>query len=446
MTHADVYARVSQDREKTGLATGRQVEDAEKLCAMRGWPIAERFVDDDVSAAGQKRRPEFEKLLAKIKDGRTRIVVAWSIDRITRNRADTVRFIEACQEHQVMLALCRGSDIDMATPMGRLMADQLAGYARFEIEVKSDRQRRAHEQAAAAGKPPMRRAFGYHASGEKSPDEAEAVRELFARFLAGASVSSLVRWLADAGHTTTTGKAWDRAGVRKLLRNVRYAGIRVHRGIEVGRGTWDGIVTEDEVRSAAALLADPARREQLTGNARRHLGSGLYRCGRCQLATATVSIQYSKGVRSYRCLRCWMVRAADPVDAKVLGLIRARLARPDVADVLAGPDVDLTGLRTQRRALQLRLDALADDIDLDERTLARRSKALRDRLDAIDERLAEAATAAPLSKIFDSPDPVAAFDALDVAGKQRVIDFFCTVTVYPGRGGAVLVDPRKLSR
>ncbi len=44
------YARISSDREGDGLGVERQLEDCERLAERRGWQIAERFVDDDVSA------------------------------------------------------------------------------------------------------------------------------------------------------------------------------------------------------------------------------------------------------------------------------------------------------------------------------------------------------------------------------------------------------------
>ena len=51
-----------------------------------------------------------------VEDGSAQVVIAWALDRLTRNRRDTVRLIEACQRHGVTIALVRGSDMDMSTP------------------------------------------------------------------------------------------------------------------------------------------------------------------------------------------------------------------------------------------------------------------------------------------------------------------------------------------
>ncbi len=62
------------------------------------------------------------------------------MDRITRNRRDTLRLLEVGQQAGSTIALVRGTDLDLSTPAGRLTADMLAAIARNEIEVKSDRQ------------------------------------------------------------------------------------------------------------------------------------------------------------------------------------------------------------------------------------------------------------------------------------------------------------------
>ena len=37
-----------------------------KLAGRRGWEVAERFVDSDISAYGGKRRPEYLRMLDEI--------------------------------------------------------------------------------------------------------------------------------------------------------------------------------------------------------------------------------------------------------------------------------------------------------------------------------------------------------------------------------------------
>ena len=134
---AHLYVRVSEDKTGEELGVTRQRDDSLTLARQRGWIVAREHPENDTSAAGHKLRPEFEALLTAVAAGEVDAIIAWSLDRLTRNRRDTVRLIEACEPRRVVIALVRGSDLDMSTPAGRLTADILAGVARHEIEQKS---------------------------------------------------------------------------------------------------------------------------------------------------------------------------------------------------------------------------------------------------------------------------------------------------------------------
>jgi DNA invertase Pin-like site-specific DNA recombinase len=440
---AAVYVRESKG---DAASRDRQREDAVRLAGQRGWQVAATLGDDDTSAAGKRSRPGFEKLLSAIDRGEVQAVVAWSWERLERNRRDTVRLIETCQKHAVVVALVRGSDIDMSTPAGRLTADMLASVARHEIEQKADRQRRAQVQAAEAGKPPSRRAFGYRPGGlEVDPVEGPAVSDAFVRLLAGGSLTGITGSWNAAGYRTVGGKPWTVPAVRALIRNGRYAAIRMYRRQEVGPGKWPAIVPEQTWRAAVALLDDPARRATLKGQARRWLGASYYICGRCG---SPMTIGYRrKGGHYRRVYRCrahlgHLTRVADPIDELVSAVVVARLRRDDLADLLAEPAPDTAPLRAEAATLRLRIEQLADDIGLDEVTLARRARALQRRVDDIRVLLAEAGRTNAVTGVLAAPDPGQAWlDLPDVAGRQAVARELCTVTLLPAPTGRKPFDP-----
>jgi site-specific DNA recombinase len=47
---AAIYARISSDVDGSGLGVARQLEDCRKLAESLGWPVAEEYVDNDLSA------------------------------------------------------------------------------------------------------------------------------------------------------------------------------------------------------------------------------------------------------------------------------------------------------------------------------------------------------------------------------------------------------------
>src|SRR5260370_29084652 len=64
------YARISDDAEQLGLGVGRQQDDTRKLVDLRGWTLADTYLDNDVSAYQPKViRPDFERMLADLETG-----------------------------------------------------------------------------------------------------------------------------------------------------------------------------------------------------------------------------------------------------------------------------------------------------------------------------------------------------------------------------------------
>ena len=56
------------------------------------------------------------------------------------------------------------------------------------------------------------------------PVEAEAVRDIFQRYLAGASYAALVEHLRDAGPAYDADKLWNKNMVARILENTKYTG------------------------------------------------------------------------------------------------------------------------------------------------------------------------------------------------------------------------------
>jgi DNA invertase Pin-like site-specific DNA recombinase len=68
---AAIYVRISKDRAGAGLGVARQRRDCDALAASLGWAVADVYCDNDISAYAGKRRPEYERMLADLKRGRS---------------------------------------------------------------------------------------------------------------------------------------------------------------------------------------------------------------------------------------------------------------------------------------------------------------------------------------------------------------------------------------
>jgi len=79
-----IHARISSEPEGDRLGVTRQVDDCRAMAERRGWPVAELYVDDDVSAYSGKPRPAYRRMLEDIRSGSVDAVVVGHLDRLHR--------------------------------------------------------------------------------------------------------------------------------------------------------------------------------------------------------------------------------------------------------------------------------------------------------------------------------------------------------------------------
>ncbi|TDD98906.1 recombinase family protein [Jiangella asiatica] len=445
---AVLYLRQSLDRTGDGAAVDRQRDACTSLAQARGLTVVEEYVDNSVSATNGAR-PRWTQLLADAEAGRYDVIMAWSLDRLTRGVADMERLVVLCERAGIAVVTVQG-DLDLATDSGRLVGRILTAVARGEVERKSSRQVLANAQRARQGRPPQGpRAFGYSSDGmELVPVEAELVRCAFEKVAAGGSVLSIVR--AWEGHTTTWGRPWTPRAVRTVLANPRYAALRSYRGEVVGEGAWPAIVDEELWRLVQGILSDPERRVS-PGTERTYLLTGLATCGVCGGLIRAGGLNH--GNRTYRCAsKSHVVRAAGPVDDFVTAVVCERLGRPDVADLVAAKRPDVGALHTEAATLRQRRDQLAvlfADGELTASQLRVGTERLDGRLEQLDGQLAAAARESALLAFAGAEQARAVWEGLDLQQRRAVIAELMTVKLLsPGRGirtfrpESVLIQPR----
>lgn len=356
ITRAAIYCRISADRIGAGLGVRRQTEDCQDLAAGRGWSVVGVYEDNDVSAYGARHRPGYQALLKAVVEGQVDIVVAWHTDRLHRSPRELEEWISVCDPRGVGVVTVRAGELDLSTAAGRMTARIVGAVARHESEQKSERIARKHRELALAGKPSgSMRAFGHNSDGTLVDAEAAVVREIVPRVLAGESLKSVTRWLADNEVPTVRGGAWRTATVRQLLTAARLSGQREwtprtpprgapdgtpRRGYGMGEivadAVWPAIITKTETARLRALLGDPARRTTPRGRPVAYLLSGgIARCGRCQgpmnnRSDSTTGRRYAciKHLGTTRCGAMSVV--ADPVDRLVTAMLFDALAGVDL--------------------------------------------------------------------------------------------------------------------
>ena len=203
------------------------------------------------------------RCLPRSAPGKIDIVVVYKVDRLTRSLADFAKLVELFDSHEVSFVSVTQS-FNTTSSMGRLTLNVLLSFAQFEREVIGERVR---DKIAASkrkgiwvgGPVPL----GYAAVNKKLvvvPDEAEAVRTIFARYLELGSLRRAGRRPRPAGHPdqarklsngrTIGGGTFGVGALAYLLKNRFYIGDVVYRG-EVHRGEHAPILDRAAIRGRA---------------------------------------------------------------------------------------------------------------------------------------------------------------------------------------------------
>lgn len=443
-TRAAIYTRISNDKEGAGLGVQRQQEDCRVLAESLGWSVVEVYEDNDISAYQRKKpRTGYNAMLKALEDGTVSAVLAWHSDRLHRRTAELETFLQVIEGTRAEVATVKSGLLDLSSPDGRMVAKFHGAIAQREVEHGRDRISRQKKQAANDGKwrggP---RPFGYEDDGVTVRErEADALRQAVASLLAGQSLRSIAKEMADRGVLTASKKSpspMDEQALRRILLRPRNAGL-VEAGGEIlpVKAQWAPILTEDSWRAAVSLLADPSRKTT-TGNGRRWLGSGLYICGLCG-STMRTTMSGDK-IRVYRCNALSHVsRGQAAVDQFVLAVLAERLRLPDAARLLTRESPEtVEPLRAEAAALRRRLDQVA--LDYAEGSLTgRQAKLATDtiqaKLGATETALAAAGRTNGLGAVLAAPDPGQAFLDAPLGRQRAVIDALANVTVLPTRRG-----------
>ena len=356
-SRAGIYARKSADREGRELGIARQVEDARAACTAIGATIIATYSDNDISASTRstKPRPEYERLLHDVQDGRLDMIVAYSTSRLTRRPMEFERLIELA-EKGLRIVVVKSGDLDLNTARGRRRARDDAARDCEYAEELSELAKRERQQRREAGRwnggP---RPFGWERDGvTPRPGEQQLIRDAATAVLGGRSLASVARdWTAALGGSPNGGTKTRSSTVRDVIANPRVAGLLP----DERPATWPAIITEDEWRGVRAVLADPSRRHERGAT---RLLTGIALCGLCGDQETTVHGGTTRnGAATYRCSRvAHLDRLAAPVDAYVTDVLLAYLVRQRVTPT--EPASDAAATAQEGAALRARLAELAD--------------------------------------------------------------------------------------
>lgn len=448
-----VYVRASLDATGERGSVKRQATACRGLITARGWAEVELIEDNSFSAYDDdKQRPGWERVLSMVANDEVDVIVAWHFDRVTRSMRALEKLIEVVEQTNVGIATAVG-DIDLSTDTGRMVARILTAVARAEVERKAARQMLANDQRAEAGLPWTGgpRAFGYQADGMTLNEaEATAFGKAVDDALNGVPMREIALTLSESGLTSSrsahskAGNGWTSGGVRKMLINPRYAGIRMHVGEIVGKGAWPALIDEATHNALVRKLTDPTR-DPLAGRTRNsrvpsNLLSKIARCECGDFLIATAQRDKLKyGCRSGKgCLYA----PRDELDREVEAAMVALMSKPNFLAALApNNDKTVAAARRQGDKLRDRLAAMRTDYkaglyDDDPAGYREDRKALLVELGNCESVVDEASDLGAF-RDFDFGDVAASWNAASLERKRTMVERLVSVTVRPQGNGRI---------
>lgn len=186
------------------------------------------YADKAISGSSIDKRPQFLTMMQDAREHRFDVIHTKSVSRFARN---TVELLEAVRELRDLgiEVIFEKEKISTFQPTSELFLTIAAAIAENDLQVDGDRQRWSIQHRIQNGWISIGNGmFGYRMVENNQleivPEEAEIVRELYRRYIAGEGSSKLAAWLNESGIKSHTGKQWRQAGVLGILRNEKYKG------------------------------------------------------------------------------------------------------------------------------------------------------------------------------------------------------------------------------
>jgi site-specific DNA recombinase len=229
---AAIYIRVSTEGQRENYSPETQEKACRSYCEQRGYEIDEAHVYREVfSGTRLYERPELERLRAATSQGLVQVVVAYSVDRLSRNQNHVGILMDEWKRQSVLMEFATEKFEDNA--IGRFLISVQSFAAEFELEKFKERSMRGISGRVKSGKPrPGQKApYGYvWRDVEKSgyaldPQTAPTVEWVFRAVAGGMSLRQITKRLNDQGIPSPMGREfWRASTIHVIVTNPIYVG------------------------------------------------------------------------------------------------------------------------------------------------------------------------------------------------------------------------------
>ena len=191
-------------------------------------------VFEDAGYSGKNTdRPDYQRMMSRIRTGEFSHLVVWKIDRISRNLIDFSEMYEELKQIGCVF-VSKNEQFDTSSAMGEAMLKIILVFAELERKITGERVtavmvNRAEQGLWNGGKIP----FGYNYDKETktfsvNADEAKIVETIYSLYEQKRSLIGVVREINEKGLRQRSGAAWNPTTVSIILKSPFYVGDYVY--------------------------------------------------------------------------------------------------------------------------------------------------------------------------------------------------------------------------
>lgn len=305
---AVIYARFSSSKQREASIED-QLRVCTEWCVENDYEIVTEYCDRAASGRSDAR-PEFQRMIANA--GESDIVLVYMMDRFSRDVYDAPIYKKRLRDAGVRVVSATEAMPD--GPESILIESIYEAMAAMESQHTSVRTRRGMEGNALKCLHNGVTVFGYDFGDDGhyviNDAEAQVVREVFDRRIAGESMSLIATDLAARGYVTGHGNPANHAMVSAMLSNEKYVGTYTWGDVRV-EGGMPAIVDRETFDMAQRAVSRKRRKEEDWGD---YAFAGKGVCMACGMNLVGVSGR-GRGNVKYSYYRCGTRCGCKPVRA-----------------------------------------------------------------------------------------------------------------------------------
>ena len=228
-----IYVRVStEEQAQEGFSIRAQTEKLKSYALLKDWEIYDIYNDEGISGKNIIDRPNINRLINDIKDGKVNNVLVFKVDRLTRSTKNLIELVELFDEYKCAFNSLNES-IDTDTPSGRMFLKIIGIFAEFERENLVTRLKMGFERKVKEGYTLARNGASYGYNLKKGqriqeilPEEAIILKDIFTMYVdENMSMCEITKILNKRKiKTKTNAKGWDTKTIKQILINPTYIG------------------------------------------------------------------------------------------------------------------------------------------------------------------------------------------------------------------------------